>query len=104
MQNSHHFTTLKICGITLKTNIDESSVILKVNSVIFLKNIIKHQNEIFFIGQKHEKIEELYKLPVSYFKMDTYLVENLSNLNFGWNVEIIKHKALRLPTSSTSNH
>lgn len=99
-----HYKTLRFKNTVLNTTKSENCVFLDdSNDVFVIENFAKHHEQIFLIGRRYLKREDMYTYPLPSSMINEYLVSNLSTNLEAFPLTSVKCKAFRIPVTIPSN-
>lgn len=100
-QNCLQFTTMKLSNFTIKTHVEaDSYLITKENIIIKVVNIMNYSNDVIILCKQFEKIEPLFRNPISSYMLDMYVVSQLSSELNVFHIQDIKKKMCIFPSNN----
>lgn len=98
------YKTLQFKNTVLNITKSENCVLLAdTNDVFVIENFAKLHEQIYLIGRRYLKRENMYDYPLPSSMINEYLVSNLSTTLESFPLTAISCKAFRIPTTIPSN-
>lgn len=98
------YKTLRFKNAVLNKTKSENCVLLvDSNDVFLIENLAKFHEQIFLVGRRFLKTEDMYTYPLASSLINKYVVSNLSTNLESFPITSVKCKAFRIPITIPSN-